>query len=78
MHADVEHIQSRREFFRRAGRTLVLGAMGMGGALLVRRKQTTLPGQTCINKSICCNCGRVDACGLPAALSAKGATPEAK
>ena len=38
-----------------------------------RRRGVDRDAHRCINKSVCCGCRKYDACGLPAALSAKEA-----
>lgn len=63
--------ENRRDFFRSIGRYLTLGLIGVGGGAVAARKGTAREGQSCRNKSVCCNCGVFDSCRLPAALSAK-------
>jgi hypothetical protein len=77
MNRDVTDPQSRREFFRSAGRHLLLGAMGIGGFVVTRREGAKPVRQVCHNKSVCCNCGAFEQCRLPAALSAKQSDGEA-
>jgi len=63
-------VESRREFFRAAGRYSLLGLLALGGALAIRKG----PGrEQCINDGICAGCGAFANCGLPQALSARQA-----
>ena len=65
--------QTRREFFRNAGRLGVLGLLGFYGGRILR-KTSFKPGEICINDSICRGCSVFRGCGLPQALSARRAT----
>ena len=66
-----EPTQSRREFFRSFVRYGVLGVMAAGGVLLGKRRGGDRGKQRCVSKGVCCGCGAFEACGLPAAVSAK-------
>ncbi len=64
-----EQDESRREFFRAAGRYSLLAALAAAAALGFRKTQ---PGrEKCVNRGICGACGQFASCGLPAALSAR-------
>jgi hypothetical protein len=65
---------NRREFLRGGARYTLLAGLAAVSALLVRRRGAVLPGQTCINNTICRGCTAVSGCGLPQALSFKQAT----
>lgn len=65
---------SRREFLRSGARYTLMAGLTAVAAMLARKRPTTLPGQTCINNSICRGCTVVHNCGLPQALSFKQAT----
>ena len=62
---------SRREFVRDGFRYALLTGLAVVSALLVRRRGTSLPNQTCINQGICGGCSAFVDCGLPQALSAR-------
>ncbi|HVM47181.1 MAG TPA: hypothetical protein VMU04_04095 [Candidatus Acidoferrum sp.] len=62
-------VESRREFFRAAGRYGLLGLMALAAGLAGRRGLAA--GQRCINRGICRGCELFPGCGLPPALSAK-------
>ena len=66
-----QEIESRREFFRAAGRYALLMLVGVAAALAARPRGPG--GQRCVNQGICSSCGIFAACGLPQALSAKRA-----
>ena len=68
---------SRREFFRDAMRTLLLGAMAVLSAVLARRTRS-LADQRCVNRGLCNGCAVFAECGLPQALSAKLTRTEIK
>ena len=70
----IEVAANRREFLRGSARYTLLAGLAAVSALLARKPGAALPGQTCINKSICRGCVAVAACGLPQALSFKQAT----
>jgi hypothetical protein len=61
--------QSRREFFRSAGRHGLLAVLTATAAVLGRRALA----QRCINQGICSGCRVFAECGLPQALSARQA-----
>jgi hypothetical protein len=63
--------ESRREFFRAAARYGLLTVIGAAASLAARPRG--LGGQRCVNRGICSGCAIFDRCGLPQALSAKGA-----
>ncbi len=65
---------NRREFLRGGARYTLLAGLAAVSALLIKRRRGALPGQTCINQSICRGCSVVGNCGLPQALSFKQAT----
>jgi len=69
-----KELAGRRNFLRDAARYSFLAGLGAVSALLVGRRAARLPGQTCINESICRGCTVVGDCGLPQALSFKQAT----
>jgi len=69
-----EEVGNRREFLRGGARYTLLAGLAAVSALLVRKRGAALPGQTCVNHSICRGCGVVGECGLPPALSFKQAT----
>ena len=64
-------VESRREFFRAAGRYGLLAVVGAAAGLAARPRG--LNGQHCVNQGICSSCGIFANCGLPQALSAKRA-----
>jgi len=64
---------NRREFLRGGARYTLLAGVAAVSALLARKRGAVLPGQTCINNSICRGCNVVGDCGLPQALSFKQA-----
>ena len=65
---------NRREFLKDCGRYAVLGALALGSLAAFRRsRRIERSGQTCINRSVCCECSAFPRCALPAALSAKQA-----
>ena len=64
-------MQDRREFVRSCMRYGVLGVMATGGLLLGKRRGVDRSTQRCVSKGVCCGCRMFEACGLPAALSAK-------
>jgi hypothetical protein len=64
----------RREFLRDGARYALLAGLAAVSGLLAKRRSGALPGQTCINHSICRGCNVVGRCGLPQALSFKQAT----
>jgi len=66
---------NRREFLRGGVRYSLLAGLAAVSVLLARKRGAALPGQTCINQSICRGCTVVGNCGLPQALSFKQATP---
>jgi len=70
MAALAEKAGNRREFFRSAGRSLLLGVLALGALTLRSRSRKV---QTCLNRSVCSTCTVFRDCGLPAALSAKAA-----
>jgi len=70
MSKSVEHNDSRREFFRSAGRYGVLGLLSVVAVVTGRR---SFGGQKCVNQGICRGCAVFNGCGLPQALSAKSA-----
>ena len=74
------HAPSRREFFRHAARTLVLGGLGALAAELGRRRLRVPAAQRCRNRGICRGCTRFERCRLPAAESARqgGMQPSAR
>ena len=65
---------SRREFLRGGARYTLMAGVAAIAAVLARKPRTTLPGQTCVNNSICRGCTVVHDCGLPQALSFKQVT----
>lgn len=65
---------NRREFLRGGARYTLLAGLAAVSALLAKKRDPALPGQTCINQSICRGCTVVGNCGLPQALSFKQAT----
>lgn len=65
---------NRREFLRGGARCTLLAGLAAVSALLVKKRSGALPGQSCINHSICRGCSIVSDCGLPQALSFKQAT----
>lgn len=65
---------NRREFLRGGVRYALLAGLAAVSVVLVKKRGAALPGQTCINASICRGCGSVADCGLPQALSFKQAT----
>jgi len=65
---------NRREFLRGGARHTLLAGLAAVSALLARKRSAALPGQTCINNTICRGCTAVSGCGLPQALSFKQAT----
>jgi hypothetical protein len=63
---------SRSDFLRRLVRGGLLAGLGVAGWRAAGgRKALDRSGQTCINKSVCCNCHVYRQCELPAAQSAK-------
>jgi len=70
----IKGLARRRDFLRNAARYSFLAGLAAVSALLVGRRAARLPGQTCINESICRGCTVVGDCGLPQALSFKQAT----
>lgn len=64
---------SRREFFRRLGRNLALGAAAVVTGVLGARRRRANKSQACVNQGVCRGCPSFDGCGLPQALSAKQA-----
>lgn len=62
---------NRREFLRGGARYAWLAGLAAVSVVLVKRRGTSLPSQTCINQGICRGCGVFEDCGLPRALSAK-------
>jgi hypothetical protein len=62
---------NRREFLRGSLRHALLAGLAAVSVVLVKRRGTSLPSQTCINQGICRGCGAFEDCGLPQALSAK-------
>ena len=71
-----KHGASRREFVRNSLRYAMLSGLAVVSAVLVKRRGTGLPNQTCINQYICRGCSVFTECGLPQALSAKQAQQE--
>ena len=69
-----EAAANRREFLRGGVRYTMLAGVAVVSALLVKKRGAALPGQSCINNSICRGCTVVGDCGLPQALSFKQAT----
>jgi hypothetical protein len=66
-----KRLESRREFLRGAARGGLLTLLVAVGALAARRRGAG--AQRCVNLGVCRGCGVYVSCGLPAALSAKGA-----
>lgn len=65
-------MQTRREFLRAAGRGGVFGLLAvLAGGLALAGRARRLNGQDCGRNGVCAGCGRVENCGLPAALSAR-------
>lgn len=64
---------SRREFFPAAARYGALAVLAGIAAVAAGTKRARPAAQGCVNKGVCRGCGAFDGCGLPAALSAKGA-----
>jgi hypothetical protein len=64
-------IESRREFFRAAARGGLLALLTAAGGLAARSR--TPAGQRCVNRGLCRGCAVFGSCGLPQALSARGA-----
>jgi len=71
MQSRPEQVESRREFFRAAARYGLAAVVSAVVALAVRSRRSA--AQHCLNQGICSSCGRLAACGLPQALSAKRA-----
>jgi hypothetical protein len=65
---------TRREFFRRLGRNLALGAAAVVTGVLGARRRGATKNHACVNQGVCRGCPSFDGCGLPQALSAKQAT----
>lgn len=72
----IETAANRREFFRGGARYTLLAGLAAVSVLLARKRGAALPGQTCVNNSICRGCSIVGGCGLPQALSFKQATQQ--
>ena len=70
MRSSMEAAESRREFFRSAGRYFLLVLLAGAAAATGRNKPG---GQRCINPGICRGCGAFAGCGLPQALAVKRA-----
>ena len=66
-------LADRREFLRGGVRYALLAGLTAMSAVLVKRRGTSLPNQTCVNQGICRRCEAFAECGLPQALSAKSA-----
>jgi hypothetical protein len=64
-------IESRREFFRTAARAGLLALLTAAAGLAARPR--TPAGQRCVNRGLCRGCAVFGSCGLPQALSARGA-----
>ena len=73
MSSDLQRPVPRREFFRAVARLGSLTVLGVVAYLTTHRR----PGQSCQNNSLCRGCSAFRDCGLPAALSAKAAQPNA-
>jgi hypothetical protein len=67
------HTASRRAFLQSAARYGGLVTLTTACAWLSRPRR----GEICINNSLCAGCSVYTDCGLPAALSAKAAMPQA-
>lgn len=65
---------SRREFIRDCTRYFTLGTLGLIAYALRSGRRGTAAGERCVNAGVCRGCGRLSACGLPQALSAKSVT----
>jgi len=72
MHSSQERAESRREFLRAAARGGLLALLMAAGRLAAR---SGAAGQRCANRGVCRGCAVFASCGLPQALSAKGARP---
>jgi hypothetical protein len=70
---DANRTGARREFLRAGLRYASVGVLAVVSFVLSRRNGAKLPGQVCINRSVCSGCPTFPSCGLPAALSAKDA-----
>jgi len=69
--------QTRRAFLRTAGRGGALGLLALlAGGLASAGRARRLNGQDCRRDGVCAGCGRVEDCGLPAALSARARREE--
>ncbi len=65
---------TRREALRCCGRWVTAAGLGALGLVLVRKRRNPAHGrQTCVSRGICRGCGSFAGCGLPQALSARGA-----
>jgi phosphoribosylformylglycinamidine (FGAM) synthase-like amidotransferase family enzyme len=69
MHFSFEKFESRREFFRSAGRYGVATALAAFATVAAWKKPGT--GQPCINLGICNGCQVFSRCELPSAQSAR-------
>jgi hypothetical protein len=68
---------NRREFFKTAGRwLLVIGLGAMAARLLIGKPRRA--GETCVNYWVCRGCTAFQGCGLPQALSARQRAPWAR
>jgi hypothetical protein len=65
---------TRREFLRGGVRYALAAGLGAVAAAVAGKPAGRLSGQVCVNEGLCRNCGIVDDCGLPQALSFKLAT----
>ncbi|HTZ51808.1 MAG TPA: hypothetical protein VMF68_09120 [Spirochaetia bacterium] len=68
---------SRREFLRLLGRVGAGAALGVLGFRLLRRGRKPAR-EECVNDGVCRGCPTFQACGLPAALSARERAPWAR
>jgi hypothetical protein len=66
--------ESRREFFRSLARYAVLGAMGLGGVRLARRRGNAGSApHRCTGAGVCPACPAAGTCILPQAVSRRRA-----
>jgi len=73
MHSSRKRVESRREFLRAAARGGLLALLIAACRLAARSGGSA--GQRCVNRGVCRGCAAFASCGLPQALSAKGARP---